>query len=356
VRPERAQQWADDAWWQAYIDAAVGGSDPVISNLRITLAHEELSLALSQITGRESGANFHTWAVWGSKTAGRTIRREDLPLRPRDGEMLGALLAGGATVALRRGKVSRRLGLTMLRGAAAVGLVSGAADLFVDRAASHIFGGNVTVLDDIGRQSARFVSVLSRPSENRDREVQEFLAGLQPGPTTSGGQDLLRGAYRHYYDASRETDRDRRDELMLCGNLLAILHEHQRLQPYIKASVPPVLERFVTKRLLGFSVGAEAMKVSVDVPTRGPSPFPDTLMTIEAPDLANLLVGPHGWDRTPNSPVGSAAGDWTNLSDRMNFIVDLFRSRQADPGLFTPPYSDGQREAILTGRPPDGPL
>lgn len=97
----------------------------------------------------------------------------------------------------------------------------------------------------------------------------------------------------------------------------------------------------MTSRLLGFSVGAEAMKVSADVPTRGPSPFPETLRTIEDPELEALLCGPHGWDRTPDTTAGSAAADWTQLSDRMNFIVDLFRSRQADPNLFAPPTPSG---------------
>jgi hypothetical protein len=92
------------------------------------------------------------------------------------------------------------------------------------------------------------------------------------------------------------------------------------------------------------------------VPTRGPTPFPETLMTIEVLELRSLLDGPEGWDRTPDTPAGSAARDWTKLSDRMNFIVDLFRSRQADPNLFTPPYSSAQREAILSGRVPAGPL
>jgi hypothetical protein len=262
------------------------------------------------VLGPGSGANFHTWAVWGSKTAGRTIRREDVSMLPR-------WMAGR----------------------------------FVDQAASQIFGGNATVLEDIGRQSARFLATV-----HDGGGLEEFLAGLRPGPARSGGQDLLRGAYRHYRDASREADRDRRDELMLCANLLAILHEHQRLEPYIDAAVPRPLRGFVTKRLLSFSVGAEAMKVSIDVPTRGPTPFPETLMTIEDPELHSLLDGPGGWDRTPDTPAGSAAGDWTKLSDRMNFIVDLFRSRQADPNLLTPPYSPAQRETILAGRVPPGPL
>jgi hypothetical protein len=40
----------------------------------------------------------------------------------------------------------------------------------------------------------------------------------------------------------------------------------------------------------------------------------------------------------------------------MHFIVDLFRSRQSEPVLFTPPYSDEQRAMILAGHVPRGPL
>jgi hypothetical protein len=158
------------------------------------------------------------------------------------------------------------------------------------------------------------------------------------------------------YELRNSGDRDRRDELLLCANLLAILHEHERLEPYIDASVPHPVRRFVTRHLLGFTVGAEAMRVSRDVPSRGPAPFPDTLRTIESPELDRLLRGPQGWDRTPNSVVGSAAHDWTKLSDRVNFIVDLFRSRQNDPELFRAPYSPWQRDMIIAGRVPPGQL
>ena len=80
---EAAGRWSDETWWRAEIDEAVDGRDPVLSNLRITLVHQQLSLALRQLIGEGSGANFHTWAVWGSKTAGRTIRRDDLPVPMR---------------------------------------------------------------------------------------------------------------------------------------------------------------------------------------------------------------------------------------------------------------------------------
>lgn len=354
---EPPPQWSEDPWWQERIDAAVAGSDPVISNLRITLAHQELSHALHWVTGPNSGANFHTWAVWGSKKAGQTIRREDVPFLPRAGSGVGAALGAGGAVALARGGARRRrAGSAVVAGAAGGLALNRASSGLLTRAAGRIFGGNMTVLTDIGRQTARFVSTFADPAQREPERLEGFLAELHPGPAVAGGQDLLRGAYRHYFDAAREADRDRRDELMLCGNLLAILHEHQRLEPYIDASVPRPLRRFVTEHLLGFAVGSEAMRVSADVPTRGAAPFPETLRTIEDPELESLLCGPQGWDRTPDTPAGSAARDWTKISDRMNFIVDLFRSRQTDPNLFDAPFSDDQREAILAGRVPAGPL
>ena len=50
---------------------------PRLCNLRVTVGHYDLSLALRDALGADTGANFHTWAVWGSKKAGTTIRRED---------------------------------------------------------------------------------------------------------------------------------------------------------------------------------------------------------------------------------------------------------------------------------------
>jgi hypothetical protein len=353
---ERVPHWDDDRWWQAQIDAAVAGTDPVICNLRITLTHQELSLALRRILGPGSGANFHTWAVWGSKTAGRTIRQEDLPYLLRGALGAGTVLGASCTAALAHASFNRRVGLSFAAGATVGVTLNRAARALLDRATDRIFGGNATVLTDIGRQTARFVSAFSHPDDRKEDRLEEFLARLRPGPAASGGQDLLHGAYCHYHAAICEADPDRRDEQMLCGNLLAIRHEHERLDPYIDTSVPHPLRQIVTKHLLSFAVGAEAMNVGGDVPSLGPAQFPETLQTIESPELDELLCGPHGWDRTPNTVAGSAARDWTNLSDRMNFIVDLFRSRQTDPNLFTSPYSAEQREMILAGHVPVGPL
>lgn len=347
--------WTDRTWWEEQIDVATMGGHPMLSNLRITLTHQHLSLALRQITGPASGANFHTWAVWGSKKAGRTIREEDLSLLSRHGVRVAAAFGAGvgATVS---GGTAKRLVSSVAAGAATGATVRLARSAMLGHASRAIFGGNVTVLADIGRQTARFVCAFLEPDRRTGAGLEEFLSALRPGAARYGGQDLLREAYRCYFDAGREPDPDRRDELMLCGNLFAILHEHQRLEPYIDTSVPRPVRRFVTAHLLSYTIGPEGMRVSHDVPRLNGAAFPKTLRTIELPELERFLDGPKGWDRTPDTLTGSAAKDWTKLADRMNYIVDLFRSRQDDPNLFAAPFTDAQRTAILAGRVPDGQL
>src|SRR5689334_12827938 len=84
--------WASRAWWDERIGVAIATPDPVLCNLRITLAHYELSCALHAVLGADSGGNFHTWAVWGSKKAGSTIRQEDVPHLRGTAALLGGTL------------------------------------------------------------------------------------------------------------------------------------------------------------------------------------------------------------------------------------------------------------------------
>jgi hypothetical protein len=120
------------------IEAACATEDPKLCNLRVTFGHYDLSLALRDAIGADTGANFHTWAVWGSKKAGTTIRREDF--------------AGARGVLLR----------TFARPA-------------LNRAAREVLAGNVTVLDDIGRVTARFVRAFPPAAGREPERLDDFL-------------------------------------------------------------------------------------------------------------------------------------------------------------------------------------
>lgn len=67
--------------------------------------------------------------------------------------------------------------------------------------------------------------------------------------------------------------------------------------------------------------------------------FPAELQTLELPALRALLAR---LDRTPDTARGSAARDWHELGDRMNYIVDLFRSRQQEPHMRSPVFSSAR--------------
>lgn len=330
---------------ESQLDTAIGTADPVVRNLRITVVHHELSTALSAFTGAESGANFHTWAVWGSKKAGKTIRREDIPHL----ELLVAPL-GAVAGALAARPLTRSIGAGAIAATGGAAVAAGVARWFLAGAARRILTGNVTVLDDIGRATARFLAAFGDDSGPDPERLSAFLSTLRPGPTATGGQDLLRLAFTQYYSARHAPDADARDEHMLFANYTAILHEHVRLQPYISEAMPGPLRRLITGQLLGFALADYEHDVSEDVEAWSGTAYPDTLAQLANADLASFLAG---WDRTPDDLTGSRADDWSDILDRMNFIVDLFRSRHHDAGLFTEPYTAAQRQDIAAGSRPD---
>src|SRR5262245_3217061 len=60
----------------AEVDAVTAIADPVLRNLRITVAYGRLANAFARRV--PGGANWCTFATWASKQAGCTIRREDV--------------------------------------------------------------------------------------------------------------------------------------------------------------------------------------------------------------------------------------------------------------------------------------
>jgi hypothetical protein len=195
------------------------------------------------------------------------------------------------------------------------------------KAAKLVLGGNKLVLNDIGRVTARFCQRFAEPSELTQAAVAQFASSID--------DELLRQAFQCYGQAAlSESIRDKQESAYF-GNCLAILYEHQKLQPFIRGAMPLVVRRCVTKRLLSFDIGDLTLAVSEDVPHLGCHPFPESLSELRSSTLHAFL---DRWDRDPTSTRGSAAGDWTRLADRMAYIVDLFRRFHIDPNVMREPY------------------
>jgi hypothetical protein len=315
------------------IDHALSQQDPSLCNRAITICHYDLSRALSEILGPKAGANFHSWAVWGSRKAGVTIRQEDLHQARDD-----AMRAGGASGFVIGTGVARYLSGRTGHGfwyglGSLLGTVSGAkcaeqiAIWSRRKAAKLVLAGNKLVLNDIGRVTARFCQEFAE-SKSLSTEAVEAFTGSIDDP-------LLRQAFKYYGTAAlSESPRDKQ-EAAYFANCLAILYEHQKLQPYIKGAMPLVVRRCVTKRLLSFEIGELSLAVSEDVPHLGCHPFPPDLAELRGPELHTFL---QKWDRDLGSTARSAASDWTKLSHRMAYIVDLFRRFHADSNVMLEPY------------------
>ncbi|HKO96429.1 MAG TPA: hypothetical protein VJU86_05535 [Pyrinomonadaceae bacterium] len=338
-------EYFDKNFWRREITEAVEASDPSLSNRRITLVHYRLSQVLHAVTGADAGANFHTWAVWGSRKAGVTIRQEDLGEALRNATVVSGIV--GLFVGLVVSGLSIRFWLTDLPWSIAVpaallGMVCGALTgrwiaTYSRREASRlVLEGNRIVLEDIGNQTARFVAMFHNKPEADQKSIDDFVAELRSGETASGGQDLLRQAFTNYYTARYTKDIKQKHEATYFANCLAVLHEHIRLEPYIKKSMPLIIRKCATKRLMQFDVGQVKLKVSEEVPPIHGVPFPPSLHELSSRELAEFLDGENGWG---GDLVTTPARDWTRIRDRMRYIVQLFRAMHLDQSVFTEPYT-----------------
>jgi hypothetical protein len=371
----------------ADIEAVCRQVDPVLRNLRITQAYHELSTGLAAWVGQ--GASWCTFATWASRQAGQTIRRQDLARTLETG--LGGAEEIGAAVT-RLSDILRAVGRIADRSLLVAAVLEIASPVrAAERASEAVARGNLKVFEEIGRAFARFVAALGEGGDAAGR----VAAGLRPGPPPDG-QDLLRAAFAGYRRAIAATDAGVRAEQLLLANLRIGLHEQTRLQPEIAHALdaPVAHPREVKARLLARLLpDAPALLQHLDKDDGPLDRFVDRLveglrrrvrelltehlMTLDLPGgrlrLGADVIGtcpPHllrprdaelrallvTIDPAPGSTAGSAARDWADLSQRMHFIGELFRTRHEDPSLRQAPFDVEQLAAIRDGRMPGGRL
>jgi len=371
----------------ADVAAIAALADPVARNVRITSCYHELARALLARTGPV--ANWCSFATWASRQAGQSIRGEDLQ-RTLD-QVIDTWLGEGAADALAhalqalgadrsaadiRRVVRRTLGL----------------EAVLARTSAAVARGNLKVFAEIGHEFARFLAGPARDRAADPAHVEDFVAALQAGDPPTG-QQYLRQAFRHYYQACFEPEPGRRAQLMLLANLEVGFHEQNRLQPEIAEAVDAaVLEgnelvprllaelfprrglvvrtrrflvrlfggrtpldraaetlvaearlrvrRVVTEHLMTLEIGTELrLHLGADLHAQ----FPASLAHVTQPELLALLAR---IDPTPDSTRESGARDWADLAERMHYIADLFRCCQELPAIFEAPFTAAQLAAI----------
>jgi hypothetical protein len=297
--------------WIRAIEAACAEPNLARSNLLITRLHYLLSEALADRLGREGGPNFHSWAVWGSRKAGVTIRQEDLDSAISNATMTAGVV--GSVIGAATGILAGRwLGwapdyVTAAIGAGVGTLVGGWTGRRIaiwsrGKAAKLVLRGNQVVIQDIGEQSARFLELLEKGATKDDREA--FFAGLRAGPTEKHGQDRLKTAFRSYLAAFDSNDLEEKRAAMIAGNCEIVYHEHIRLEPYIRGAMPFIVRRCATQRLMTYDIGERVLTVGEDL---------------------------------PGFPTPTAARNWAKIEERMRYVFALFRKFHNAPEVFSTP-------------------
>jgi hypothetical protein len=366
-------------------------ANPVIRNLEITYCYSRLAAALAA-RGAE-GANWCTYATWASRQAGRTIRGEDLL------DQLGRTLSGGrwllhpiATVwrrLLRRGLFQRQTRIGRLTAELHTPF-----DAF-ERASDSVARGNLKVFEEIGLEFARYLHECP-PDPAESAAVERFLGGLRPGNPPEG-QRYLRQAFARYERARLERDPKARAELVVLANLEIGFHEQTRLQPEIQdaldaayatqedlgrrtlvalfpsaARLWPIVRRPAAAVVGIVAAGAQraASRLAREVITESfmvmslpgrvlalgthlADEYPEPLREPADAELIDLLTR---FEPRPPAHDDCGARDWSNLPQRMHYIVHLFRAFHLREELARPPFTPKQAEAFSRGLVPDGEL
>jgi hypothetical protein len=321
----------------ARIAEIVAMADPVARNHAITATYHELAVAVRDLIGPPD-ASWCGFAVWASNTAGQSIGLDRVPGR------VDAFLQGSG----RYHEVRRVLGPAIEHSE-----VLAVVDQTCDKVSSDIASGNLTVFSELAPAFAALVG------------------GTAPDGTESSEPELVARAMGIYRRARAETDATARAQLVLLANSVAVLHEQQRLQPAVTGAldagvgdaaqavargrlsahdereladhlgglgreVDRAWETALTEHLMTLQLPGELLHLGHDVPAPAGGPmFPPNLDPLVDADLVGFATT---YDHTGGTAVGSGAHDWRDLHQRMNFIFNLFRSRQQQAALFRNPF------------------
>jgi len=378
------------------VSRIAGISDPVIRNLNITQGYYELSQAMSKYT--DGNPNWCTFAVWASKQAGQSIRKEDLSRifenyfrnSPEVTFMLKSLAQHSEVIKkLPEVKAITEFFLKIIN-----------FDAVFAHSAEAVAIGNRIVFSEIGGEFARFLSAFRGEQDFTEENISKFCSVFKPG-NPPDGQQMLKDAFTSYFEARKQTDEKLKAEMILYSNLLIGYHEQTRLQPQIVEALNAAFtnedemrSKLLRELLPGFWLRIryyiskllqrklpldeaidqllnlakqkirevitdcmmtlhipkdEVLKLGEDLKKK----FPQRLEYISTPELKLLLSK---IDPTTDSIKESGAKDWGDLKDRIHFIADLFRVYFEHNPLYNHPFTDEQVKVLKDGKKPGGEL
>jgi hypothetical protein len=348
--------------------------NPVIRNLEITHCYSRLAAAFAARTGE--GANWCTYATWASRQAGRTIRGEDLI--EQLGRGLGRsrwLLHPIAT--LWRRLLRRGLFQPETRTGRFTAELHSPFDAF-ERASESVADGNLTVFEEIGLEFARYLHECPPDAPADSPPFQRFLDRLRPGDPPDG-QRYLRQAFARYERRRLERDPRVRAQLSVFANLEIAYVTQERLGRRALEALFPSAARWwpVFRRPAAAALGVFAARAQRAASGLAREAITDSFMVLSLPGRV-LALGSHLGDEYPETlrepldaeltelltrfepvppaPDDCGARDWSDLHQRMHYIVHLFCAFHLREELSRPPFTPEQVANFTQGIVPAGEL
>ncbi len=341
--------------------------DDVYRNKWITFVYAHLSERLRERTGRDN-ATWFTFARWSSYTVGENLRLD----RP------SAAFAEFLSKHPPLGSWPFRPPLTRLQ----LDLRK-LSDASMPRTLAI---GNRLVFHEIGWATSSFLDWYDdagTPSMDDWKEYRDTIA-IEPPSDLFQRCDptMFRNGLESYFLASLEKDPDKRARLVLRGNVLLAAYEQWRLEPVVQVALDPmarhivkfkntnphtddgqptaVLRRrgtpwafrhrnpmaqwvserygdFVTRHVMAWEGQVDGQMQNLYLGAGVPEVAKGSQSTAvpDANDADMLIVAT--FDRSHGQREATGAKNWASYNERMNFIVNLFRTRQHDESLFRPP-------------------
>lgn len=319
------------------IAAVIARPDRIQRNQGVTQTYHRLAVALVERTGRPD-LTWCAFATWASATAGLMIAMREVP-------------------AVFRGLLDQsddyRKHFPHVRHVLDEAVIVRAGEAVARQISDALSDGNTLVFSEL---APAFVALLN------DEPI--------PLDPTDPDQGSLAEPFARYRRALSDPDPVRSAQDILAANVLAVFHEQQRLQPYIVTaldasirdafheltehgltgrlardlephlgpllqSVDDAWDEALTRHATTLLTPSQVLFLGRDVPPLADGTlWPLPLAALTDPDPASIIAR---FDRSHGTLLGSAAQDWAVLEDRMNYIVNLFRSRQHDATLLQLP-------------------
>jgi hypothetical protein len=342
-------------------------TNDVYRNRWITFAYWNISRRLKKLTG--DNANWCTFSTWSSRTIGENLRI-DKPTRRID----DLIYDEETSISVRDHPWVLRLQyLVTTRDKEAAQLA--------------LALGNRLIFHEIGYAMIQLLEWIER---NPDADFQAWQSYRQlnvnaypdiPKLFPLKDEDEFWDGLDTYVLASRAQTERTKAQLVLRGNVLLVAYEQKRLEPILKValepfpghfvrvvqanphaeaelSIPPggkpwaqrddcrvlktIAEQFASfltryvmtldAPLFAWAIRPLRLGRGIPRPDTRDTPYPPYLETLDG-DVATLF---EEHDLTGGAPERCGAHNWTDLADRMNHIVNLFRVGQQDPNLYRP--------------------